>query len=274
MASSDYVQRAATEQRTQEMAAQARAHRGTEQLPRRTRLSAVRAHAGAGRASLDPARRAATSISNTSTSSVPMARSFGSRARPRSSQAANPNRPGRTSMRTLILVLGLVLTLGGCASNAPQKAWGKPGVSKMDYALDVGMCAGLAATQSGGNGAHIPLVASTARRLRTPPIHRSSTRRRRRADLTRVRTWRPPSRRTAPIPDMASADYAQRAASQQRAQEMTAQRARAESLKGCLVERGYQEFTLTAEQRAHLATLTRGTQRISASISTRSAAIP
>jgi hypothetical protein len=31
---------------------------------------------------------------------------------------------------------------------------------------------------------------------------------------------------------------------------MTAQRARAEALKGCLVGRGYQEFTLTAE-RAH-----------------------
>ena len=46
-------------------------------------------------------------------------------------------------MRNLILVLGLALILGGCATNAPQKAWGKPGVSKMDYALDVGVCAGI-----------------------------------------------------------------------------------------------------------------------------------
>jgi hypothetical protein len=40
---------------------------------------------------------------------------------------------------------------------------------------------------------------------------------------------------------------------------MTAQRARAEAFKTCLVERGYQEFPLTPDQRAHLATLKRGT---------------
>ena len=58
---------------------------------------------------------------------------------------------------------------------------------------------------------------------------------------------------------MTSGDYASRAATQQRAQEMAAQRARSEALKSCLVGRGYREFALTAEQRAHLATLTRGT---------------
>ena len=161
-------------------------------------------------------------------------------------------------MRNLILVLGLALTLGGCASNAPQKAWGKPGVSKMDYALDVGVCAGIAATQTGGNGAHNAggvdgkAIANTA----NPPVIYTPTPANGSNQSTHVE---------APLPangtysGMASGDYAQRAASQQRALEMTAQRARAETLKGCLVGRGYQEFTLTAEQSAHLATLTRGT---------------
>ena len=58
--------------------------------------------------------------------------------------------------------------------------------------------------------------------------------------------------------DSASADFVQRAATQQRAQEMAAQRARAEALKICLVERGYTEFALTAEQRAQLAKLPQG----------------
>jgi hypothetical protein len=57
---------------------------------------------------------------------------------------------------------------------------------------------------------------------------------------------------------MASSDYAQRAATQQRTQEMMVKRARADTLKGCLTERGYREITLSAEQRAHLATLKAG----------------
>src|SRR5436190_11413091 len=149
-----------------------------------------------------------------------MARSSGSRARPRSSQAANPNRPGRPSMRNLILVLGLALILGGCATNAPQKAWGKPGVSKMDYALDVGVCAGIAATQSGGNGAHNAggvdgkAIANTA----NPPVIYTPTPANGSNQSTHVE---------APLPangtysGMATGDYAQRAASQQRALEMT-----------------------------------------------------
>lgn len=57
---------------------------------------------------------------------------------------------------------------------------------------------------------------------------------------------------------MASADFAQRAATQQRTREMAEQRARAEILKSCLAGRGYREFRLTAEQRAHLSTLQKG----------------
>jgi len=50
----------------------------------------------------------------------------------------------------------------------------------------------------------------------------------------------------------------QRAATQQRTRDMAIQRARVMALKTCLVDRGYQEFQLTAEQRQHLATLPQG----------------
>jgi len=49
-----------------------------------------------------------------------------------------------------------------------------------------------------------------------------------------------------------------RAAMQQRSQEMAAQRARTDALKSCLAGRGYTEFELTAEQRAELAKLPQG----------------
>jgi len=58
---------------------------------------------------------------------------------------------------------------------------------------------------------------------------------------------------------MASSDYVQRAATEQRTQEMAAQRARNEALNSCLVGRGYQQFALTPEQEAHLSTLKKGT---------------
>ena len=58
--------------------------------------------------------------------------------------------------------------------------------------------------------------------------------------------------------DSASADFVNRAANQQRAQEMAAQRARNDALKFCLVNRGYSEFELTGEQRAALSKLPPG----------------
>jgi hypothetical protein len=49
-----------------------------------------------------------------------------------------------------------------------------------------------------------------------------------------------------------------RAAQQQRTQEMAVQRARQNSLRSCLMNRGYSEIKLTPEQREHLATLPEG----------------
>ena len=57
---------------------------------------------------------------------------------------------------------------------------------------------------------------------------------------------------------MANPDMVQRAATQQRTNDLANQKARTETLKNCLVQRGYTEFTLTPEQRTHLATLPEG----------------
>ena len=69
---------------------------------------------------------------------------------------------------------------------------------------------------------------------------------------------------------MASQDFVQRAATQQRAQEMQAKKLQAETYKHCLTERGYHEFSLTPEQRAKLATF-KAAPTSTTSISTRSA---
>ena len=163
-------------------------------------------------------------------------------------------------MRTLILVTGFVLTFCGCSSTAPPTVWGKPGVSKVDYATDVGTCTGLAVTQPVGSGANsaggvdgkaIANSANPAPTLTPPPSINGSGQQTTHVDA--------PLPTTGGYSGMTTGDYASRAATQQRAQEMAAQRARSEALKGCLVGRGYREFALTAEQRAHLATLTKGT---------------
>jgi ssDNA-binding replication factor A large subunit len=61
-----------------------------------------------------------------------------------------------------------------------------------------------------------------------------------------------------PYRENASPDFVTRAANQQQAREIAVQRARTQALKNCLVERGYTEFNLTAEQKAKLATLPQG----------------
>ena len=148
-------------------------------------------------------------------------------------------------MKAVLLIAGVALVASGCATTATQTAWGKPGVSKTDYGTDVGMCTGLASRATAAATRTLP-VASAAGTTRPRAAAQGQHR--------RVRPCRP----AAPIQGMASSDYAQRAATQQRTQQMAEQRARADALKGCLVERGYQEFALTPEQAAHLATLQKG----------------
>ena len=163
-------------------------------------------------------------------------------------------------MRTLMLIAGIGLALGGCASTAPQTAWGKPGVSRVDYGTEVGMCTGLAATQtSGGNGAkNAGGISGSNNTANTNSAGASG------AAASNSAAAGNSTSSPAPVPaggtysGMVSSDFAERAATQQRSQEMAAQRARSEALKSCLTGRGYREFTLTPEQRAHLATLKKG----------------
>lgn len=149
-------------------------------------------------------------------------------------------------MKAFLLVSAVALVASGCSTTSSQTAWGKPGVSKTVYGTDVGECTGIAVQKSsndtnntaGGVGGRNNSAAGGGAGAASP---------------------------SAAVPaggmysGMASSDYAQRAATQQRTQEMAAQRARSDALKSCLTERGYQEFSLTPAQAAELAKLQKGT---------------
>jgi Spy/CpxP family protein refolding chaperone len=58
--------------------------------------------------------------------------------------------------------------------------------------------------------------------------------------------------------DSTPPDVVNRAATQQQSEQMAAQRVRTDTYRSCYVQRGYQEFKLTPEQRSHLGTLKSG----------------
>ncbi len=168
-------------------------------------------------------------------------------------------------MKSIATVAGAVAVLVGCSVNgsSPATAWGKQGVSMLDYRTDAGQCAVLAVTaQSDANGAKTAGGLS-GQNSGAPSQGASGSATASggagaaaggggggSANPLGGSTYR----------DSGSADFATRAAMQQRTQEMTEQRERNEKLKGCLVSRGYTEFNLTPEQRAHLATLPQGSE--------------
>jgi len=124
-------------------------------------------------------------------------------------------------------------------------AWGKPGVSKVDYGTDVGMCTGLAAQKGVNDGNN---TAGGIKGRNNSAAGGGSGQASPDSSIPAGGSYS----------GMASSDYAQRAATEQRTQEMAAQRARSEALSSCLVGRGYQQFALTPEQAAHLSKLQRG----------------
>jgi len=148
-------------------------------------------------------------------------------------------------MKAFILISGIAIVASGCATTAQQKAWGKPGVSKTDYGTDLGMCTGIASMQGGEGPANTAggingrnnSAAGGGAGQSSPGVSTVAN---------------------GTYQGMASSDFANRAANQQRTQQMTDQRAREDALKSCLVERGYLEFVLTPEQNAHLASLPKG----------------
>ncbi len=165
-------------------------------------------------------------------------------------------------MKSTSLVLCMAAVLAGCSMNssAPLTAWGKKNVSMLDYRTDAGQCALIAVTMATeGNGANtaggisgqnptIPQQGPTGATVANGAVPGANGPNIPRGPTSGGNTYR----------DSASADFVNRAANQQRAQEMAAQLARNDALKFCLVNRGYTEFELTAGQRAALSKLPQG----------------
>jgi hypothetical protein len=164
-------------------------------------------------------------------------------------------------MSRIVLTMVACVALVSCAATGETTAWAKPGVSRIDYGTDIGTCAGLASQQGGGSGVYT--AGGVSGQNNSAPAHQPG-----RGTQQNGPGGGPPAQGEAAKSDSlpalgsysgtVSQDYAQRAATQQRTQEMTARRARAETLRKCLSGRGYSEYTLTPEQRAHLATLKPG----------------
>ena len=154
-------------------------------------------------------------------------------------------------MKSILLVVASTSLLSACAATGPETAWGKAGVSKVQYVTDLGTCTGIAAMQEAGNGANT--AGGINGKNSTTPNQAPGGQN------------QPPPGTAMPTGgggmyrDSAPPDVVNRAANQQQSQAMAAQRLRADALKGCFVEHGYKEFTLSAEQRAHLGTLKPGT---------------
>ncbi|HEX5161853.1 MAG TPA: hypothetical protein VFV88_09025 [Steroidobacteraceae bacterium] len=161
-------------------------------------------------------------------------------------------------MKAILLAICATLTLSACVSSGPATAWGKEGVTMMDYRTDGGQCAVYAATatpetvennQAGG-------ISGSNETARLPPP---------KVGPTDPNTGQPTPPTGEAFPtggsiyrDGNNADYASRAATQQQMREVALAKARTQALKNCLIERGYTEFNLTPEQKAKLATLPEG----------------
>jgi hypothetical protein len=168
-------------------------------------------------------------------------------------------------MKSTWLVMGTAL-LAGCSLNSstPLTAWGKKDVSMLDYRTDAAQCALIAVTlATEGNGANTAGGIS-GQNPTIPPQGPSGSGIARGASPAGggpAPAGTNPAAGGPTYRDSASADFVSRAANQQRGQEMEAQRARKAALKFCLVNRGYTEFELTAEQRAALSKLPQGSDQ-------------
>ena len=157
-------------------------------------------------------------------------------------------------MKSIFLIAVSAALLSACAASGPKTAWGKPGVSKVEYVTDLGTCTAQAAMTQGSGG--------------TSEVAGGMHGQNNSADngLKQQNTGQPaggsaPSAGSAaPIGgsmyrDSAPPDVVNRAANQQQQAEIVASHAKANALKSCYAGLGYKEFTLTPEQRAKLATM-------------------
>jgi hypothetical protein len=166
-------------------------------------------------------------------------------------------------MKAHLLAAASLACMSACTINSstPLTAWGKEGVTMLDYRTDAGQCAVLAATANPDAN-----VANSAGGINGQNSSAPSNSGRGAAGSGSGQAGGSGGSTSGTVStsgggayrESASADFVQRAAMQQRTQEMAVQRARNDALKSCLNERGYKEFELTAEQRTHLATLPQG----------------
>ena len=163
-------------------------------------------------------------------------------------------------MKSISLVVCAAAVVCGCSVNSstPMTAWGKKDVSMIEYRTDAGQCAVLAATHStDANGAKS--AGGISGQNSGAPTQQAS------GSASAGSAGSGTAGGTNPVGggtyrESAPADFVNRAAMQQRTQEMAEQQQRNNALRSCLAGRGYQEFTLTAEQRAELAKLPQGSE--------------
>jgi hypothetical protein len=163
-------------------------------------------------------------------------------------------------MKTLLVMAGMAVALCGCTTTGEATAWGKPGVSRIEYGTDIGLCSGNAALANAGNGANTAGGVSGSNNTAGPALpdggrHQADSSGSVPATAAATSNALPAS---GTYSGTVSSDYAQRAALQQRTQEMLVKRAQEERFRSCLTEKGYSEFALTPEQREHLGSLKPG----------------
>ncbi|MEO8063674.1 MAG: hypothetical protein ABI821_13100 [Pseudomonadota bacterium] len=163
-------------------------------------------------------------------------------------------------MKSILSVACAVAVLLGCTVNGstPVTAWGRKDVSMIDYRTDAGQCAVLAATTTPDSNAAKTAGGINGENGGAPPAPQASGAATAAAGGSTAGSGGTPSVTGGTYRDSASADFVNRAAMQQRTQEMAAQRVRTDALKSCLAGRGYTEFELTAAQRDELSKLPQG----------------
>jgi hypothetical protein len=160
----------------------------------------------------------------------------------------------RNSIGVAALAAAIVASLGCSVNSNKSTSWGKENVSKLDYQTDTLLCATLAQRASGDNAENS--AGGINGKNGTGRLPGGSDN----GAGNSGGTGNAPSIGGGTYEGHASPDLVSRAANQQRAQEMQLKQARMDTLRKCLVDRGYTEFELTPEQRAELARLPQGSQ--------------
>ena|SRR5262245_41196828 len=160
-------------------------------------------------------------------------------------------------MKSIPLVVCAAAVLGACSMNSsnPTTAWGKNGVSLLDYRTDSGQCQVIAATRETNNGNGSNSAGGINGSNSSAPMSASSGSANAGSATSGAAGGTPAA---GTYRENANPDFVNRAAMQQRSVEMAEQRARTDALKSCLSNRGYTEFELNAQQRAELAKLPQG----------------